>query len=253
MSSAYFEGKNLDEAIRKACEELNLSKERLNYDVLSHGPSGIFGLAGARKARIRVNWPDAPESYDTQPPGDRIPAGAAELDPVDSDGLQLHVFPDNPRDLGQAVLQRILDTITSDYEIFAEEAVERIKYNVKSNNAAVIIGKKGQTLEAIKSLVEKIVNKRNNNDDKIRINVDVEGYLETRKINLENLAMKLADKCKRIGKPISLGQLSAYDRRIVHLVLKDDPDVRTKSKGEGYLKKLVILPEKSNVRKHPLQ
>ncbi len=70
-------------------------------------------------------------------------------------------------------------------------------------------------------------------NEKIRVQVDVEGYLENRKADLEKLAERLADKSKRIRKPISLGQMSAYDRRIVHLALKDDPDIRTKSRGRG--------------------
>ena len=112
----------------------------------------------------------------------------------------------------------------------------------------MLIGKKGQTLEAMQSLVEKIVNKQNNsnNGDKIRIQVDVEGYLETRKINLEKLARRMAVKSKRTSKPISLGQMSAYDRRIVHMALKDDSGVRTQSRGEGYLRKVVIFPKKNN-------
>jgi spoIIIJ-associated protein len=98
----------------------------------------------------------------------------------------------------------------------------------------------------MQTLVEKIVNKHNHtsNGDRIRVQVDVAGYLETRKANLENLALRLADKSKRIRKPISLGHMSAYDRRIVHLALKDDPGVRTKSRGAGHVRKLVIFPQR---------
>ncbi|MBW2336576.1 MAG: KH domain-containing protein, partial [Deltaproteobacteria bacterium] len=123
---------------------------------------------------------------------------------------------------------------------------DRLRLNVAGGNAGVLIGKKGQTLEAIQSLVDKIVNKHNNHNDKIRVQVDVEGYLATRELNLEKLAMRLADKSKRMRKPISLGQLNGYDRRIVHLALKDDPDVQTKSRGEGYMRKLVIFPKKNS-------
>ena len=75
--------------------------------------------------------------------------------------------------------------------------------------------------------------------------MDVEGYLATRELNLEKLALRLADKAKRIRKPISLGQMNGYDRRIVHLALKDDLEVQTKSRGEGYMRKLVIFPQKN--------
>ena len=121
---------------------------------------------------------------------------------------------------------------------------EGLLFSVKGRDAAILIGKRGQTLEAIQSLIEKIVNKHNGNNGKIHVQVDVEGYLQTRQENLEKLAHKLAAKSKRIGKPIALSQMSAYERRIIHLVLKNDPGVRTKSRGEGYLRKLVIFPKK---------
>jgi spoIIIJ-associated protein len=79
--------------------------------------------------------------------------------------------------------------------------------------------------------------------------VDIEGYLETRKENLENMALRLAEKSKKIGKPISLGQMNAYDRRTVHLALKDFPEVITRSRGEGRLRKLVIFPKKRHYSK----
>ncbi len=263
MSSFEYEGKNVDKAVKKACDELNLAPDEINYEVLSCGSSGIFGLAGTKKARILVNLPEkaavakleteaagqgAEDSDDTKALEDQSLAGG------DSGDQQLYEFPDNPLDLGRTVLQRIVDSITNDAKISAEEDSERIFLNVAGGNAAILIGKKGQTLEAIQSLVEKIVNKHNNNNnsDKIRVQVDVEGYLETRIANLEKLAVRLADKSKRIRKPISLGQMSAYDRRIVHLALKDDPGVRTKSRGEGYMRKLVIFPKTNNLQRQQL-
>ena len=108
----------------------------------------------------------------------------------------------------------------------------------------ILIGKHGQTLDAIQSIVEKVINKRRKN--RTRVLVDIEGYLETRKEKLEKLAMRLAEKSKRISKPISLGEMNAYDRRIVHIALKDNPDVLTRSRGEGPLRKLVIFPKNRN-------
>ena len=254
MSSFEYEGKNVDKAVNKACEELNLTPNELNYEVLSHGSSGIFGLAGAKKARILVSLPDEIEEAEVLDLQDQTsgPSDAADnLSEAGSavDGQQFAEFPDNPLELGRNVLQRIVDAITTNAKITAEEDSERIVLNVVGGKSGVLIGKKGQTLEAIQSIVEKVVNKHKNhsNNGKIRVQVDVERYLETRKSNLEKLAVRLADKSKRIRKPISLGHMSAYDRRIVHLALKDDPGVHTKSRGEGYMRKLVIFPKKSNL------
>jgi len=265
MSSFEFEEKNVDKAVKKACKELNLAQEEIRYDVLSYGSSGIFGLAGAKKARIRVTLPEKTQEAETESgiqtenvnreaesSGVRLSEADRSFENRDSDDQQLNTFPENPLDLGRAVLQHIVDCITPDAKISAEESSKRILLNVAGGNPAVLIGKKGQTLEAIQSLVEKIVNKHHNNHDKIRVQVDVEGYLETRKTNLEKLAARLAEKSKRIRKPISLGQMSAYDRRIVHMALKEDPDVRTKSTGEGYMRKLIIFPKKNNLRRQQL-
>ena len=261
MSSFEYEGKNVDKAVKKACAELNLTPEKINYEVLSYGSSGIFGLAGAKKARILVHKPDEIE----KPQPEDKPVGLFEdfspavdeqsTENKDQIDTAIYEYPDNPLDLGRTVLQRIIDSITADAEISAEEDSDRIFLKVAGGNAALLIGKKGQTLEAIQSLVEKIVNKHHNDNHngKIRIQVDVEGYLETRKANLEKLAMRLAGKSKRIRKPISLGQMSAYDRRIVHLALKDDPDIRTRSRGEGYMRKLVIFPKKSSPARQQVQ
>jgi spoIIIJ-associated protein len=260
MSSLEFEGKNIDKAVKKACDELNIAADEISYQVLSRGSSGIFGLAGAKKARIKVTLPQKTpeigadavmEKPDAPVFEEKVQSETAFSDDTDIDGPQHHSIEENPLDLSRAVLQRIVDAITSDATISAEETNDRILLNVAGGNAGVLIGKKGQTLEAIQSLVDKIVNKHNNHHDRIRVQVDVEGYQATRKQNLEKLAMRLADKSKRIRKPISLGQMNGYDRRIVHLALKNDPEVQTKSRGEGYMRKLVIFPQKTGARRQP--
>jgi spoIIIJ-associated protein len=257
MSSFEYSAKNVNKAIENACAELNLSPDEIKYDILSHGSSGIFGLAGVKKAKIRVHLPEKPKEPNTK--NQPLTLDSELKDEIYSeenkspdqffaddnrDVPQPVEFEENPLDLGRTVLQRIVDAITNDAKISAEENSGGLFFNVVGGNAGILIGKKGQTLDAIQSLVEKIINKHNPHNDKIRVQVDVEGYLETRKANLEKLAERLAHKSKRIRKPISLGQMSAYDRRIVHLALKNDPDIRTKSRGEGYMRKLVIFPQK---------
>ena len=262
MSSLEFSAKNVEKAIAKASAELNLAADKIRYDILSHGSSGIFGLAGVKKAKIRVHLPEAskePASADEaldsldEISGQKILSAEHVLESSDSDAPQPIVFEENPLDLGRTVLQRIVGSITDDAEISAEENSDGLFFNINGGNAGILIGKKGQTLDAIQSLVEKIVNKHNPHNDKIRVQVDVGGYLETRKANLEKLAERLADKSKKIRKAISLGQMSASDRRIVHLALKNDPDIRTKSRGDGYMRKLVIIPQKINKQRQQLR
>ena len=251
------EGKNLEKAIDKACSKLKVPRDALKYEVISYGSSGIFGLAGIKKARIRVAVTDsvAPPNSEAAPSeqsSDKdVKKNVQTMIQETFDGSPLHSFPDDPLDLGKNVLQRIIDSITADATIKVDQNSNRILFNVEGGNSAIMIGKHGQTLEAIQSIVEKIINKRNQH--RIRVEVDVEGYLENRRNNLERQAARLAEKCKRIGKPVAVGQMNAHDRRIVHLALKDDRAVRTQSIGEGYLRKLMIFPKKNSGRKRKTQ
>jgi spoIIIJ-associated protein len=186
--------------------------------------------------------PERPE------PADELNLGADDAVANENrEGQQLYSFPEDPVDIGRQVLQRIIDAITTDAKISVEQDSERIFFNVNGGNAGILIGKRGQTLDAIQAIVEKVINKHKEN--RTRVLVDIEGYLETRRENLENLAMRLAEKSKRTGKPMSLGQMNAYDRRIVHIALKDNPDVQTRSRGEGPLRKLVIFPKRRSFSK----
>jgi spoIIIJ-associated protein len=251
------EAKNIEKAIEKACSKLKVPRDALKYEVISYGSSGIFGLAGIKKARIRVTVPESVYRPNSEPiPSETYSEEDVKKDvhsPVREtfDGARLHTFPDDPLDLGKIVLQRIVDSITSDAKIRVDQNSNRISFNIVGGNSAIMIGKHGQTLEAIQSIVEKIINKRNQN--RIRVEVDVEGYLENRRNNLERQAVRLAEKCKRLGKPVAVGQINAHDRRIVHLVLKDDKTVRTQSIGEGYLRKLMIFPKKNSGKKRKTQ
>jgi spoIIIJ-associated protein len=263
-----FKAKRLDQAVEKASAELKIPKKDLKYEVLSYGSSGIFGLTGSKKAKIRVKLPKNFLPGETKTETDKFDSDATPLpdasgrpkksDTMDSsqgsaagnetsEGQSIYSFPDDSIETGRLVLQRIVDSITTDAKISIVKEPERICFNVNGGNAGVLIGKRGQTLDAIQTIVEKVVKKHNQN--RMRVFVDVEGYLNTRKENLEKMAVRLAEKAKRIRKPISLGQMKAYDRRIVHLALEDFAEVQTRSRGEGPLRKLVIFPKKRNSSK----
>ncbi len=166
---------------------------------------------------------------------------------VPIDDIELSPSEDDPKEIGREALQRMIDLITTDATISIEEKSNRFCFNVKGGNSAVLIGKRGQTLEAMQYIVEKIVNKKRK--ERVGIQVDVEGYLEKRRISLEKTAFRLAEKVKRTGKPATIGQMNSHDRRIVHIALKDDDMVRTQSMGDGILRKLVIFPKKNSSRK----
>ncbi len=304
--SMEFEDKTIDKAIDKASKELDIPKDRLKYDVISYGSSGIFGLVAVKKAKIRVTAPDSagtkktknhppaapkekkkgPVGHKNQPAGkpdngndDSRPLAKTGLnaeeatraetvnhdeDPYDINGADDEVDDVNGEDSGEAETEtvseeikelgketviRIADLITESAAVTVEEKAKRLLYRVSGGNSAVLIGKKGQTLEAIQYLVEKIVNKKS--DHRIRVQVDVEGYLDNRQKRLEKMALRLSEKVKQGKKPVTVGNLNAHDRRIVHLALKGDTNVRTQSMGDGFYRKLVIYPKRNSRKNKP--
>jgi spoIIIJ-associated protein len=254
-ASLEFKAKNVEEAVEIASRELKMPKKALKYEVLSYGSSGIFGLSGAKKAKIRVKLPEDsqgvelragktggdPDSADAPESGNA--SGGIDAAGDDPGARNLYSFPDDPAEAGRLVLQRIVEYIAADAEISMEKDSDGVFFKVNGKNPGILIGKRGLTLNAIQSIVDKVVNKHN--QKRIRVWVDIEGYLDTRRENLENMALRLAEKARRLGKPISLRQMNAYDRRIVHLALQDFSDVQTRSRGEGPMRKLVIFPNKN--------
>ena len=285
-SSLEFEAKAIDKAVEKASEALNIPIEKIQYNVISYGSSGIFGLVGVKKAKIRVTVPDHVKVNVASPPPERAPEAPPEhvsdsppehqneVREDEDDDLEPDIPEDFPDDIdeptservaslveeafglekapvnlesealtmGKEALRRIIDFITTGADISVEAGEDRILFNIEGGNAGVLIGKRGQTLEAIQYLVEKIVNRQS--DKRIRIQIDVEGYLNNRRENLQSLARKLSEKAKSTGKPATIGQMNAHDRRIIHLTLKNDQGVRTQSIGDGFYRKLVIFPKK---------
>jgi spoIIIJ-associated protein len=247
-----FEDKSVEKAIQKACAKLNIPAAELRHDVISHGSTGIFGLVGTKKARIRVTTPElGPESPDKAISDEAFKKQTqAEAETVKSAaGRECKPDPiaDDSKEIGKDALQRIVDLITTDAKISAREGRDQIFFNVNGGETGVLIGKRGQTLEAMQYLVEKMVNKRSTK--RIRVQVDVEGYLQNRRFGLQKRARHLAEKAKNTGRSVTMGQMNAHDRRIAHLALKDDGAVRTQSMGEGHLRELVIYPKKTSFRK----
>ena len=230
-----FDGINVEKAIEKACKDLNLKKEELCHDIISHGSSGIFGLVGTKKAKIRVAIQDIEKEIshaDFNIPEEKL-SGSLVCDEKNENGYI---------EKGFDVLKKILDTITDGAKTSVRIEGKDICFDIDCSNPAVIIGKKGQNLDAIQHIIEKAVNK--SKDEKYNIKVDVCGYLDKRHSKLRSLAEKIAEKSKAIGKPMSLGQMNANDRRVIHLALKNDSDIKTHSVGEGFIKKIVIYPRK---------
>ena len=137
-------------------------------------------------------------------------------------------------------LQNILEHMNIDGRVSVNRIEDRIILYVEGDNSGLLIGKKGATLDALQFLVNKIVNKERG--EKYRVIVDTEKYRERRHQSLIDLANRMAEKAKRTRRPVTISQLSAHDRRVVHLALQEKSGLKTRSRGEGPLKNVIIIP-----------
>ena len=208
MSVYEFEEKTVDEAVAAACRQLGVDREQVEIEVVSKGSSGIFGIVGAKKAKIRVTLKALPKAV----AGERA----------------------------KEILTEILRYVDLPTVIETEAREDHVYLNIISNGSGLLIGKRGKTLNSIQYLVTKILQKEAG--ENASVIVDTEGYRFKREESLSELARQLGDKVKKSNRPLTTGPMNSQDRRIIHIALKEDHDVRTKSKGEGNLRRVVIYP-----------
>jgi len=229
METYEFEGKTTEEAIQNAARELNLPVEELNIDVLEPGSAGIFGLVGGRKAKIKVTL-KPPSELEEEEEEEEPEAGVRKEEPQENDVT-----------FAKRTLEEILALIPVEATIAASRGEGGINLRIQGDRSGLLIGRKGKTLDALQFLVNKIVSKAL--DKKIDVVIDSENYRRRREDSLTQLALKMGDKAKRIKKPVTTNPMNPHDRRLVHLALKDDEHLETRSRGEGLLKRVVIIPK----------
>jgi spoIIIJ-associated protein len=252
METYEFEGKTTEEAIENASRQLNLPVEELDIDIIEPGSAGIFGLVG-RKAKIKVNVKsEKPSDEEIGLSSDEeiglssdeeIGLSSDEENGLSSDEENgLSSDEENGLSTAKETLENILERIPVDSTVNAEHTDGKIALNIVGDKSGLLIGRRGKTLDALQFIVNRAVNKTL--EKKIRVVVDSENYRQRRRESLTQMALKIGDKAKRIMKPISTNPMNPHDRRIVHLALKEDEKLDTRSRGEGLLKKVVIIPKR---------
>jgi spoIIIJ-associated protein len=245
METYEFEGKTTEEAIENASRELDLPVEELQIDIIEPGSAGIFGLVGSKKAKIKVTV----KEEGSAPISDEVTA-ETETEPGPDTDMETgkEVSPDMGPDnevgvaLAKETLENILALIPVEVSVSAEQGDGNIALTIEGDKSGLLIGRKGKTLDALQFIVNRIVNKTL--DKRMRVVVDSENYRQRRRESLTQMALRMGDKAKRIGKPVTTNPLNPRERRIIHLALKEDGRLNTKSKGEGLLKKVVIFPKR---------
>lgn len=202
------EGKTVSDAVAKALERLALPEDRVEIEILEEGSKGLFGIFGSKDAKVRV------------------------IEKIDA-GERAHHF-----------LKDIIDIMDLDVSVdrLENEGVDKgqdIVLNLNGPNLGILIGRRGQTLDALQYLTSVVVNKENEASFQ-RVQIDAEGYRSRRKKTLENLANRLARVVKEKGRKIVLEPMPPHERRIIHITLRKDPEVKTYSEGREPYRKVVI-------------
>lgn len=244
MKSLEFEGKTIDEAIEKACNEFQVSREKLNIEIISEGTTGFLGLVGGKKAKIKaclmsldeaLATPLKGHSFYEQPPADspdepsKAPSGDRKAD-------------ENLAGRAKRILEGILSRMYIDYPVNVTETSDKVILNIEGDGGGLLIGKGGQNLDALQYIVNRAAHKSGNG--RKMIIVDTESYRERREASLVALASKISEKVKKTKKAVVLKHLNAHNRRIIHMTLQNEASITTKSRGEGEYRKIIIVPVK---------
>ncbi|PKM47383.1 MAG: protein jag [Firmicutes bacterium HGW-Firmicutes-8] len=194
-----------EEAIEAALEELGLSKDEVEVEVLEEPNKGLFGFLGVKDATVKVKECANPEKKAVK------------------------------------ILNDIFSCMKLEVDITISEIDGRTLINLNGPDLGILIGRRGDTLDAIQYYINLAANK--NAEKRVRFIIDVEGYRRRREETLSNLAHRLADKAKRKGKDVVLEPMNPHERRVIHTALQNNKDVFTYSEGEEPYRKIIIAPK----------
>ena len=200
-------GKTVEEAIEAALAELGLERDQVDYRVLEAPSKPLFGLLGGREAKVEVT--------------------IKKVEPIERAKLFIEK------------VTKAMHLLVSISVISNEDA---ITLNLKGDDLGILIGKHGQTLDALQYLTNLVANREGR--ERIRFIVDVEDYRKRRADTLQQLALRLADRVKRSGDRVVLEPMTPHERKIIHMSLQEDLRIETYSEGEEPFRRVVIVSKR---------
>jgi spoIIIJ-associated protein len=201
------EGRTLDDAVSKALQRIGLPRDAVQVEVLEQRRK-LFGLFGTPHAKVRLTY--------------------------DARSAQLRAAIE--------LLQNLLTRMGIEARVDGVERNGEVHLNIRTDDSGLLIGRRGQTIDALQYLVNRIV--KRDGSEGVRIVLDTEHYQERREDRLTRLAQRLAAQVKSTGQAAVMAPLNARDRRIIHLALQADREVSTSSKGDGALRNVLISPRR---------
>jgi len=284
-----FYGQDVPSAIKDACEALGVAQEHLAIEVIETGSKGIFGLI-RKKAHIRVTRQSPHDKSPPAPPAaasaplpdepaeppqprrqaatskpavvtdaafDEEPTGGGEEDDANGDeddddqGREQVELSDESLAIIRVELQRLLELMDCPSDVTVEQHEGSVLCRVSDSHAPTLTSQEGRTLDSLQYLLRKIVSRKL--PGRIQLGIDVGDYRARRNEQLRDQALHYAAQVKQDGKTQVIASLNPSERRVVHVCLQDDPEVRSRSIGEGLFKKVLIYkpgkPRKTSGRK----
>ena len=261
--------KNLDDAITEALIQLGVTSDRLDYIVVEKGSAGFLGIGMKQavikarrkpeekpveepvKEEVKAEEPEKPfKKAEKKPERKTEKKHESFRKPVREEKPEVKSEPKKEVELAKVEPQTIETCEKFIYDVMNAMGMEDVKVtsavdeegalsiNMEGSSMGILIGKRGQTLDSLQYLTNRVANKMQ--DGYVRVKLDTEDYRRRRKETLENLAKNIASKVKRTRKTVSLEPMNPYERRIIHSALQSDPAVSTHSEGEEPYRRVVV-------------
>lgn len=267
-----FQAKTVDQAIEDACRFFDVERDVLEIDIVSGGSSGIFGLGAkkaairARKRRLAAAGVEEPALVVAEPERvqvlevavqDEADAEAEVEVEVEVDAAADFEDEDDPHQVAsltaeemvrleadiRTIMVALLKPIAANVTLAIDTTASPVTVHIDDqDNSGLIIGRDGQTITALQYLANRIISK--SWPQSPRIQLDAGDYRQKQEEQLMGIAQFLSEKAKKSGRVQSTRPLSSFHRRVVHMALQNDRGVQTRSKGEGHMKRVLILPVK---------
>ncbi len=241
--------KTLDDAITEALVQLGVTSDQLDYEVIEKGSAGFLGIGMKQaviKARKKQEEPvvEVKKEIKEETKKERKEEIKVKKEEVVTEHhlkeTKLSSVEQTTIDACEKFLQDVLKAMDmKDVKIHSEVDEEgALGIDMEGSNMGILIGKRGQTLDSLQYLTNRVANKMQ--DGYVRVKLDTEDYRRRRKQTLENLAKNIASKVKRTRRPVSLEPMNPYERRIIHSALQGDPAIATHSEGEEPYRRVVV-------------
>ena len=233
-------GKTEDEAIQSALAQLKMDRDDVSVEILERAKAGFLGI-GSAPARVRVSY-DRRENR--APRAERAERPAPQPKPIVDLGEECH---DEKSEQIRAFLKGLLEHMDSAAEVKVYESEKgRYKVFLEGEKLGALIGRRGETLDAIQQLTNYSIN-RGSEKNRARVQVDAENYREKREQSLERLAEKVAGKVTKYRRNVTLEPMNAYERHVIHTALQDTPSVTTFSIGTEPNRRVVVSYDRTKV------